>query len=157
MSGTPLAHRPHRQVQEDLPQVVVGGGDDVIEARRRNLDALLVGDGHDGGLELLGAGSLETQVEAVTGERADLGVVAVVAEANDGNVGVFDELDELLYATPVLISRHAIHLIHQQTVPLDLASRRPKERDKGLVVETFDHLFAQTLLGAGVRGVQLHV
>lgn len=50
-------------------------------------------------LDLLQPRPLEAKVEAVVGQRADLHVVAVVAHADDGDLGILDEADHLLCDT----------------------------------------------------------
>lgn len=46
-------------------------------------------------------------------ERAQLLVVLVVADADDGHLAAVDGLDQLRHAPPVA-PRHAIHLVHDQ-------------------------------------------
>lgn len=50
-------------------------------------------------LDLFRARPLEAQVEAVVSKRADLHVVAVVAHANNGDLRIFDQTDQLLQAS----------------------------------------------------------
>lgn len=51
-------------------------------------------------LDLLQPWPLEAKIEAVVGQRPDLHVVAVVAHADDGDLGILDEADHLLCEAP---------------------------------------------------------
>ena len=74
-------------------------------------------------LNLLHPRPLEAEVKAVVGEGAYLGVVAVVAHADDGDLGVLDEQKELGHAPSVLVARHAVHLVHHQAVSVAVRRR----------------------------------
>jgi len=43
-------------------------------------------------------------------------VLPVIADTNDWDERVLDELNELLYPSPVFITRHSVYLIHYDTV-----------------------------------------
>ena len=53
------------------------------------------------------------QLQGVVAQGAQLLVVLVVANADDGHLAAVDGLDQLRHASPVT-SRHAVHLIHDQ-------------------------------------------
>ena len=52
----------------------------------------------------------------MVGQRAHLHGVAVVADADDGDLGGLDELHQLLQSPPVLVARHPVHLVHDHAV-----------------------------------------
>ena len=82
----------HRHLSNILPR----GHDYLHQRQGLNLDSLLETDGHHGSLDLLRLGFVESQVETVVGERANLGVLAVVADTDNRNLGVFDHGYQLL-------------------------------------------------------------
>ena len=55
-------------------------------------------------------GAPQPQIEAMIGQGADLGVLAVVANAHNGHAGFFDHRNELLYAPSVFVPAHAVDL-----------------------------------------------
>ncbi len=72
------------------------------------------------------AGAPELELQAVVAQAAQLLVVLVVADADDGQLGRLDAQDEVLHAAAVARA-HAIHFIHNQA---DLRAARTQASGK---------------------------
>lgn len=96
---------------EDLPDVVSGGDDDLVEAFLVDRQGLEASDLRDASVDLVLLGFHELDVKAVICEGFELLVIAVVADADDGGLGVLDDLDDGGYAATVRAT-HAVDLIH---------------------------------------------
>ena len=103
---------PTQYTDTDLPDVLIGHGDDVVQRRRLNLNAFLEANGHDGAFDLVDARFIEAQIEGVVGQRADFLRLPVVAHGDDRNLGLFDELDEFVHPAAIFVTGHAVHFVH---------------------------------------------
>ena len=81
------------ELGRNLSDILSRSHDDLRERLWRYLDPLLEADRHHGSLDLVHPGSLEAEIETVVGEGADLGVLSIVANADDGNTRGFNQLD----------------------------------------------------------------
>ena len=102
------------QVMQNLPNVLIGSGDDLVQGLFTHVDLLLELDAHHCGPDLLHSGPVEPQIEAVVGQTPDLLTLPVVAHANHRNFGALQQLNELGHSASVLISGHSVDFVHQQ-------------------------------------------
>ena len=101
---------------QTLSYIVIAAYNDLINELGSDLDVFLEADWHESGANLLNSRLVEAEIEAVVGQRANFDVLPVVADANDRYFWVLDGVDELKYATAVLVTRHAVHLVHDDAV-----------------------------------------
>ena len=101
---------------QTLSYVVIAAHNDLIDELCSDFDVLLEADGHESGAHLLNARLVEAEIEAVVGQRADFDVLPIVTNADYRYFGVFDGVYELKYAATVLVTSHAVHLVHDDAM-----------------------------------------
>ena len=122
------------------------------------LDAFFKADGHDGSFDLVDSRSIKPQIQTIVGERADFLRLSVVTHGDDRDVSLFDELNQFLHSSAVLVARHSVHFVHDQAVfsPAGFLSGAFDVIDDGVVVQGLGDDLLQRLLTALIRGVEFH-
>jgi len=96
----------------------------------------------------------------VAGQAAHLGRLPLVADADQRHAGGARERDQLGHARPVLVARHAVHLVHDERVARQRRSRprphprRAEELVDGVARDGLVRVLLQRLLATRVRRVE---
>jgi len=69
-------------------------------------------------------------------------MVAIITHANDRDGAILDQGDQLLHSTAILVSGHAIHLVHNEDVlARDRLPLAAKEAGEGFVAQKGGNFF----------------
>lgn len=106
--GAELVRREH---VDDLANVRLRPGDELIDDALFEFQSFLERDRHDAGPHFLRRRSLEQHLERRVDQGFHLLTLAVVGDGNDRDLGLFEERVERADPAPVA-RRHAVNLVH---------------------------------------------
>jgi hypothetical protein len=105
------AVRPHLQHCQRLANVAVARRENALHRQRVDVQIAQLGDHHQPRARLRPHRLLVLQLFAVVAQRAHLGALAVVADADDRHQRLLDQRDQRRRAAAVA-RRHAVDLVH---------------------------------------------
>mmetsp|Transcript_30018 Transcript_30018/g.58806 ORF Transcript_30018/g.58806 Transcript_30018/m.58806 type:complete len:202 (+) Transcript_30018:824-1429(+) len=105
---------PHLQQIDHLPDVPPDHLYHLFDGRLVHPQTFSASDGQHSGCNLLFCGPAPHERLAVVLEAANLGVASIITDTDDGDFGIFDDVDQGLDASSVRIAAHAVHFIHHQ-------------------------------------------
>jgi len=97
---------------QTLPNIIVTANYHLIKQIFANGDVLFEANCHECRPDLGHLWLVKAQIEAVVRQRTNLDMLSVIADANDGDLGGFDCVDQLQNAAAVFAACHAVDLVH---------------------------------------------